>query len=157
MRTASPLLMRSGRTFRNGKYTYDDLLKVVEGDETGKKRYEIAGTEIRALFGHSAVTPIVYPPADPPDVLYHGTTRDVLESIRAHGLQARARQYVHLTSNEKRASIVAGRHSRDIVILTIRAAAAGRAGVVFHRPEAEHWLVTALPPAFIDFPPLSAP
>src|SRR5690349_4849444 len=35
-----------------GKYSYNDLLAVVEGDDTGKKRYEIRGRRIRALFGH---------------------------------------------------------------------------------------------------------
>jgi putative RNA 2'-phosphotransferase len=133
-------------------YTYDDLLKVVEGDNTGKKRYEIVGTQIRALFGHSDVTPVVYPAADPPDVLYHGTMRGALDSIREHGLRAESRQYVHLTSSEQRATIVAARHSRDTVILTIRARDAHEAGIVFHHPEAEHWLAAAIPPMYIDFP-----
>jgi putative RNA 2'-phosphotransferase len=38
-----------------GKYTYADLLAVVAGDQDGKKRYEIQGWRIRALFGHSDV------------------------------------------------------------------------------------------------------
>lgn len=133
-------------------YTYDDLLKVVEGDETGKKRYEIQGSLIRALFGHSDVTPIVYPPAEPPELLYHGTSKAAVDSIRRQGLIAGARQYVHLTSNQRRASIIGERHSKEVVILTIRAADAHKTGVVFHYPEDEHWLVTTLPPEFIEFP-----
>jgi putative RNA 2'-phosphotransferase len=135
-----------------GMYSRDDLLSIVAGDETGKRRYEIVGTRIRALFGHGAVTPVSYPAAEPPDKLYHGTTQAALDSICKQGLQAGKRQYVHLTSSERRARTVAGRHSRAIVVLTIRAAEAHRAGVVFHQPEAEHWLVRALPPEFIDLP-----
>lgn len=134
-----------------GRYGYDDLLKVVEGDRHGKKRYEINGRKIRALFGHSAVSHVAYPPAEPPELLYHGTTRVALAYIRQDGLRALNRQYVHFTSSRDHALRVAQRHSADTVILTIRAGDAYRAGVVFHHPEAEHYLAAAVPPEFIEF------
>lgn len=133
-----------------GRYQYRDLLKVVEGDQHGKKRYEIEGRKIRALFGHSRVSAITYPPAEPPELLYHGTTRAALASIRREGLKPRNRQYVHFTSNREHAQRVAQRHSRDTIILTIRAGAAHRAGIVFYHPETEHYLADAVPPEFID-------
>ena len=61
-----------------GQYDYRDLLTVVEGDQTGKKRYEIREGRIRAMFGHSKVNPISYPVAVPPEYLYHGTTPQAL-------------------------------------------------------------------------------
>src|SRR5215218_6441834 len=93
-----------------GKFTYADLLAVVAGDQDGKKRYEIQGRRIRALFGHSDVRPITYAPAVPPDVLYHGTTREALDAIKREGLTSRSRQYVHLAINTLRADKVAQRH-----------------------------------------------
>jgi putative RNA 2'-phosphotransferase len=134
-----------------GQYSYADLLKVVEGDQDGKKRYEIRGRRIRAMYGHSEPR-VIYPPAEPPDTLYHGTTREALASIRQHGLQSRGRQYVHLTTTTRRATTVAGRHRGSPVILVVRSGDAARAGVRFYHPEAEHYLADAVPPEFIEFP-----
>lgn len=134
------------------QFAYNDLLKVVEGDRFGKKRYEIQGRKIRALFGHSEVSRVSYPPALPPEFLYHGTTRAALAIIRQEGLRALSRQYVHFTTNREHAERVAGRHSRETVILTVRAADAHHAGIVFYHPEQEHYLADAIPPKFIEFP-----
>jgi putative RNA 2'-phosphotransferase len=131
------------------QYTHADLLRVVEGDETGKKRYEIVGRTIRALYGHSRVE-VSYAPAVPPELLYHGTTTAALAHIRHEGLTAQARQFVHLTTSEERARTVAGRHSDAIVLLTIRAGDAHRAGIVFYHPEAEHYLAKAIPAVFVE-------
>ena len=138
-----------------GRYTYNDLLEVVRGDQDGKKRYEIRDRQIRALFGHSSVRAISYPQATPPDTLYHGTTREALSSIRRDGLKSQSRQYVHLAINTKRASKVAQRHKGQPIILSIRAGDAHRAGIVFYNPEPEHYLADFIPPDYIDFPPSS--
>lgn len=134
-----------------GQYTDADLQKVVEGDTDGKKRYEIRDGRIRALYGHSDVTDITYPPAEPPPILYHGTTTRALESIRKTGLQAQARQYVHLANDLGRARKTAARHQGKPIILRVRALEAHQAGVVFHNPEPEHFLARSIPPEFIDF------
>ena len=62
-------------------YSYEELETIVEGDETGKKRYEILGDKIRAMYGHSQISEISYPPAIPPETLYHGTNPKALEAI----------------------------------------------------------------------------
>ena len=135
-----------------GQYTYDDLLAVVEGDQQGKKRYEIRGERIRAMYGHGKVTSIDYPQVEPPELLYHGTSQEALASIRKGGLKTMRRQYVHLGTSLEEALSVGRRHSQNTVILRIRAMEAHRAGVVFYSPDAEHFLTRDLPPAFIDFP-----
>jgi len=138
------------RRFGN-QYTHADLLRVVEGDSSGKKRYEIVGRKIRALYGHSRVE-VSYAPAVPPELLYHGTVQAAMDSIRQHGLTAQARQFVHMTTSEERARAVAERHDADIVLLTIRAGDAHRTGIVFYHPEAEHYLAKAIPAEFVDAP-----
>lgn len=136
-----------------GKFQYPDLLKVVEGDANGKRRYEIVDGRIRALFGHSeGVREVSYQPATPPEILYHGTTKSTLPIIRQQGLKAMRRQYVHFAINTLRAGNVAARHGDIPIILSIRAGDAHRAGIVFYHPEDEHYLCEALPPEFIDFP-----
>lgn len=136
--------------FGNG-FSYQDLETVVVGDQHGKKRYELVDGRIRALFGHSAVRAINYSKVIPPTLLYHGTSQTALAAIRATGLKAGQRQYVHLTTNLRHAKRVAIRHSDDIIILTVHAFAAHEAGIVFHQPEAEHFLCTHVPVQFLQF------
>lgn len=133
------------------KYTRDNLETLLSETTAGKQRYERVGTRIRALYGHSAVREIEYEPAEPPDILYHGTTQQALVAIRQEGLTSQKRQYVHLSTNTDRATNVAGRHGKAI-ILNIRAKEAHDAGLVFYHPEPQHYLVKAVPPEFIDFP-----
>jgi putative RNA 2'-phosphotransferase len=135
------------------RYTWPDLLTIVEGDKTGKKRYEIDGRQIRALYGHNvAITEIAYEPAVPPALLYHGTNEKALKEIRKEGLKSLGRQYVHCTTSLQRATMVAQRRSDEIVMLEIQASVAHAAGIVFYHPEPEHYLVKAVPAEFIRFP-----
>src|SRR5207245_6270960 len=97
-----------------------------------KQRFEIAGSNIRARYGHSAPQRITYPEAEPPDILYHGTSPQSLPSIRTEGLRPMRRQYVHLSTSTEQAREVGRRHSREPVLLTVRARAARRAGGTFY-------------------------
>ncbi len=134
------------------RYTQADLETIVAGDKHGKKRYEIVDGKIRAMFGHSmGVNDINYPIAHPPQYLYHGTSQEAIESIKQTGLESRNRQYVHLTTNLDNAKRVADRHSKNIIILTIRALDAHTNGITFHQPESEHYLCKHIPPEYIDF------
>jgi len=133
------------------RYDEKDLLQIVEGDERGKKRYEIYQGRIRAMYGHSEPE-VSYPPAEPPALLYHGTNPKAIEAIRKEGLSSQARQYVHMTTKLSNAVVVAKRRTGNPLILTIRAKEAHEAGTVFHHAETEHFLAKTIPPEFIDFP-----
>ncbi len=130
----------------------EDVLEVVEHGQP--KRFEIRGDRIRATYGHSrkAAPQVVYPPVEPPPLLYHGTHPAALAGIRKQGIRAMARQYVHLSTTVERALEVAGRRTGSPVILTIRAQEAYAAGVVFHSPEPKHFLAQAIAVEYIDFP-----
>lgn len=134
------------------RFTEADLKQVVAGDQNGKKRYEIIGEQIRAMYGHSQIREIVYPPAIPPARLYHGTNADAAEKIREDGLQAMGRQYVHLTTNRNNATTIAKRQTKVPLLLIIRADEAHRDGTIFHHAESEHYLARSIPPAYINFP-----
>jgi putative RNA 2'-phosphotransferase len=123
--------------------------------ESDKQRYEISEESsapmIRARYGHSAQT-IAYEPSEPPEVLFHGTSRRALEAIRAEGLKSMARAWVHLSVDEETAIMVGKRHDARPVILRVRAGEAHRAGVVFHSPEPRVFLAQSLEPHWIEFP-----
>ncbi len=114
----------------------------------GQQRFELHAGRIRAMYGHSTVE-VTYPPAVPPEILYHGTTAEAWNAIQHEGLTAQKRQYVHLSVDTERAQNVATRHGRAI-ILRIRALAAHEGGIIFYHPEPRHYLVKALPPHFIS-------
>ncbi len=129
-----------------------EIVVVVEHGQP--KRFELRGDLIRATYGHSLrqESSIQYPSVAPPPTLFHGTHPQAVPNIRADGLRAMQRQYVHLSTTLERAREVARRHTKTPVILIIRAQAARAAGIVFHSPEPKHFLVRAIPPEFILFP-----
>jgi putative RNA 2'-phosphotransferase len=133
------------------EFSYNDLLKVVEGMGE-KKRFELLDGRIRARYGHSAVRTIEYDPVEPPEYLYHGTTQQALKSIREEGLKPQQRQMVHLSLDADWANTVGKRHSKDSIVLRVRAGEMAAAGHEFYHPEPKHYLTTAVPVAYIDFP-----
>ena len=96
------------------------------------------------------VNPRKLPPhrRPPPALLYHGTARHFLPSIRAEGLTPQGRHLVHLSSDVATAMKVVQRHGKPVV-LTVRAAAMA---YPFYRADNGVWLVAAVPPQFLEFP-----
>ena len=115
-----------------------------------KKRFEVKNEKIRAYYGHSFDVKIKYNEKKPPDVLYHGTARRFLDSIKKQGLIAKQRQYVHLSSNRDSAYLVGKRHDDYPIILTINAKKAFNDGIVFYDANDATWLCEALPKMYID-------
>ncbi len=79
----------------------EDILHVMEISD--KKRLEIVDDKIRALYGHSIPMHIKKQEAEPPAILYHGTTKRFLSAIKEKGLLPMIRQYVHLSVDEETA------------------------------------------------------
>lgn len=127
-----------------------DLATVMS--DGSKPRFEITDGRIRARWGHSTEDRIAYPPAEPPEVLFHGTARHAVPVILRDGLKSMTRQYVHLSRDVETARRVGSRHDREPVILTVRARDAWRAGVVFHGPDPAIWLAALVPAEWISAP-----
>jgi putative RNA 2'-phosphotransferase len=133
--------------------TRADVMAVVrEGSGDNKHRFEVEGNRIRARYGHSFAQPIRYEPCAPPSILYHGTSQRALTAIRREGLRPMGRQYVHLSPDPETAIRVGARHDERPVILTVRAAEAHAAGVVFHQAGEAVYLAKHVPAGFIDLP-----
>jgi putative RNA 2'-phosphotransferase len=92
---------------------------------------------------------INYEEGTPPAVLYHGTAKRFLDSIKKEGLKPMSRQYVHLSEDTETAKMVGKRRDSDPVILRIDTAEAMKAGVKFYRANDKVWLCKQLPSQFI--------
>ena len=124
-----------------------DIIKVME--VSNKKRLEIIGEWIRAMYGHSFPMQIKYEEETPPAMLYHGTAKRFFNSIKKEGLKPMSRQYVHLSEDIETAKMVGKRRDSDPVILYIDTVEAIKAGVKFYKANDKVWLCKQLPPRFI--------
>lgn len=128
-----------------------DLHRVIETSE--KKRHELRDGKIRAYYGHSVSVKIHKEPAQPPEVLYHGTARKWVSAILQQGLQPKNRQYVHLSQDVETALAVGRRRDHQPCILVVDAKKAWEDGIVFYLGNETVWLADAIPGRYLK--PLS--
>lgn len=114
--------------------------------ENNKQRYTISedGHRIRANQGHTIPVDLGLEPVTPPSVLYHGTARSSVDSIRKEGITRQERQYVHLSPDVATARQVGSRHGVPVV-LVIDAAAMDRDGLPFFQAANGVWLCQYVP------------
>ena len=112
-----------------------------------KRRFEFdaSGTRIRARQGHSVPVDLGYASLEPLDVLYHGTARKNLASIRKLGLLKMKRHHVHLSEDGETAYQVGSRHGKPVV-LVVDALRMHAEGAKFCRSANDVWLVEYVPP-----------
>jgi putative RNA 2'-phosphotransferase len=123
-----------------------DLDQIVAG--TDKRRFEVRDGRIRAAQGHSVPIDLKLTPSAPPDVLFHGTVAQFLPAIRTEGLVSGGRQHVHLSPDERTATVV-GRRRGEPVVLRIDAAGMHAAGHDFFLAANGVWLTEHVPPQWI--------
>lgn len=124
-----------------------DLQAMIDNAE--KKRHEITDGRIRAFYGHSVPMRIQKEEKMPPDILYHGTARRFLDSIREKGLLPQGRQYVHLSQDVATAESVGKRRDARPCILVIDAKRAWSEGVKFYAGNEKVWLADGIPGKYI--------
>jgi putative RNA 2'-phosphotransferase len=129
-----------------------DLYVMIE--KSDKKRHEISGEKIRALYGHSIPQKVSKEQKAPPLILYHGTARKFVKAIFEKGLLPKGRQYVHLSVDTETAMQVGKRRDESPVLLQIRALEANKEGVKFYLGNDKVWLADCVPSKYIS---LSSP
>jgi putative RNA 2'-phosphotransferase len=117
---------------------------------SAKRRHEVAGHRIRALYGHSTPERIEKEEKDPPELLYHGTGPNTAEAILRDGLRPMGRQYVHLSIDAITPGDAAKRKCPKPTILTVRAEEASKSGVAFYEGSPFVWLTDHVPAEFIS-------
>lgn len=125
-----------------------DIVDMIRDSE--KKRHEIAGDLIRALYGHSTEEKIKKTAVEPPEVLYHGTAHRFLQEIFKQGLISKSRQYVHVSQDKETAITVGERRDTNPVVLRIDAMAAYKDGIKFYHGNETVWLADNIPPIYIS-------
>ena len=131
--------------------TIEDLHTVIE--QSDKKRHEIFGMKIRALYGHSTPIKLIKKKSAPPIYLYHGTNPKLLKQIMREGLKPMHRHYVHLSVDLETAEQVGCRKATKPIILTIEAEKAYQNGIVFYQGNDKVWLADIVPPDYIKTQP----
>ena len=101
----------------NHGYTMDELKEIVATNN--KQRFEFSEdmTRIRARQGHSVHVDVELEEKMPPNTLYHGTAKTVLDSIMEKGIIKGNRLYVHLSSTKETATNVGKRHGEPVVLV----------------------------------------
>jgi len=129
-------------------FSLESLEYIVETNS--KKRFAFSGDKrkIRASQGHSIDIDLGYQPQMPPEILYHGTATQFVESILKSGLDKRKRTHVHLSADRETARKVGQRHGKP-VIFEVAAQEMLGAGHAFYLSENGVWLTDVVPAEFL--------
>lgn len=125
----------------------DDVESAME--RSSKRRFEIIGGKIRATYGHSVPGICAGELREPPEFLYHGTSKDVVDIILQEGIKPMGRNYVHLSVDPFVARVVARRHGSEIAVLKVLAREAYSHGVHFWYCNDTTWNAEFISPAFL--------
>jgi len=123
------------------------LMKIAEKNE--RKRFEIVGNKIRALYGHTIPVHMYLEEDKQTARLYHGTTPQAAKEILEKDLQPMRRRWVHLSPTEEIAQEVGKRRTNNPVILVINASEARRHGIRFFRATDKVYLCKYVPAKYI--------
>jgi putative RNA 2'-phosphotransferase len=126
-----------------------ELTEIVR--ESDKQRFAFSddGLRVRAQQGHSVEVDLGYEPAEPPELLFHGTVRKVLAAIREQGISRGSRHHVHLSPDRETAIRVGGRRGKPVV-LVVYAKRMAKDGFVFMKSGNDVWLTEHVPPQYLD-------
>lgn len=123
--------------------------EVVATSDKKRFAFSIDGKRIRAVQGHSTDSvAITFKEKMPPAVLYHGTAKRFMESIRMQGLLPGTRHHVHLSEDMATAVSVGQRYGKPVV-LTIDAGAMHAQRFTFFQAQNGVWLTVSVPPSFL--------
>ncbi len=137
---------------RHGKSMSRETLEmVVRTNDKQRFSFDETGTRIRANQGHSVKIDLGYEAAVPPEILFHGTPQQFVDSIAREGLKKMQRHHVHLHVNEQ-TSLTVGRRRGTPVLLKVRSLEMHQAGSEFFVTPNQVWLTESVPTEYIDFP-----
>ena len=125
------------------------IMDIVE--KSDRKRFEIIGNKIRALYGHTITVKLELEEDKLVKVFYHGTSPEAASRILEVGLKSMRRKWVHLSPTIEIAKDVGLRRTRKPVILEIDAEVARKNGVGFYKASDMVYFCRDLSPEYIKF------
>lgn len=143
-------LLYNLKTFMDIDMTHSELIDIVNNND--KKRFTISenGHSIRAAQGHSVNVDIKMMKGNP-KILFHGTKKEFLPSIKKNGLLKGTRNHVHLSSIPKTAQIVADRRKGKSIILEVKGDEMVKDGYKFFISENGVWLTDHVPAKYLKY------
>jgi putative RNA 2'-phosphotransferase len=129
----------------------ETLDEVVHTNDKQRFSFNEDGTRIRANQGHSVEIELGYEPAIPPEILFHGTPQQFVETITRQGLKKMNRHHVHLHIDVETSTAV-GRRCGKPVLLKVKALDMHQAGHEFFVTPNDVWLTDHVPREFIEYP-----
>ena len=129
--------------------SHDQLITVVERNDKQRFSFDETGQRIRANQGHSVEVQLEYESVKPPDLLYHGTPKQFVESIQQQGLKKQQRHAVHLHTSIQ-ISLAVGKRRGVPVLLTIDSARMSKDGYQFYVTPNGVWLTDQVPASYIS-------
>ncbi len=134
----------------NHGYTKEELVKIVSEDNKGRYEFSEDKTKIRARQGHSIPVDVELEIRTPPEILYHGTAKRFLKSIKEKGILKMSRNYVQLSPDYETARTVGKRHG-DEIVLPIMTGKMAQDGIIFRLSRNNVWLVDYIKPDYIKW------
>lgn len=129
-------------------FSKEDMDYVVENNDKHRFSYNEDETKIRANQGHSIDVDVQMKEMMPPDILYHGTGRKYVSSIKEKGLLPMSRLYVHLSVDPSTAYKVGSRHGTPYIFM-IDAKKMHKDGYHFYISENGVWQVKHVPAEYL--------
>ena len=124
------------------------VLAVVETCPKG--RFEVKNGKIRARYGHSVNVRLELAENSEVKVLYHGTSRERLNSILREGLKPMQRKFVHLSATVEEAFEVGRRKGKNVVVLKVDVEKLRRAGYKVWRAGKSVYVAKYVPPNCLE-------
>lgn len=130
------------------KYDLNILTNIVSTNTKKRFSFNSSQSKIRASQGHSINVDLGYSNQEPPDLLYHGTAQNSVDSIIENGIEKRNRQHVHLSNDLETAIKVGQRHGKPYVF-KIKASLMYKEGYEFFISENMVWLTEQVPSKYL--------
>lgn len=138
------LLKKLEKRFRTDKKL---IVEIVE--KSDRRRFEIVGNKIRALYGHTIPVKLNLEEDNIVKVFYHGTTPEAASRILRVGLKPMKRSWVHLSPTIEIATEVGLRRTINPVILEINAEAARKNSLRFYKVTDKVYVCNAVLPRYL--------
>jgi len=143
--------VRTSDLLKNVRKRYnvdEDFIKEVV-EKSDRRRFQIVGEKIRAIYGHTIDVETKFPVDEKVRFLYHGTTERSASRILREGLKPMKRRWVHLSATPEIARDVGRRRTLKPIILVVDAEKARREGTRFYRATNQVYLSEMVPSKFI--------
>jgi putative RNA 2'-phosphotransferase len=131
------------------RFNVDKAFILEIAKKSDRKRFEVVGNKIRALYGHTIDVQLEFEEDKTIKTLFHGTTPSAASQILKVGLKPMKRKWVHLSPTIEIATEVALRRTKTPVVLEINAEAARKNGVKFYKASDRVYLSSGLAPKYI--------